>query len=124
MDPPTLSPAVLWDGLWPVLLGVTVMAVGVSASRSRHLVVPEVPPGDAVVGVESLLRAAGAGWTRRVSPLAATSAERIRSTRTVAYLIVLPGEGLDEVDRWLTRWRVAGVLFALLGALLLALQLR
>jgi hydrogenase-4 component B len=119
---PTVSSASVWEGTWPVVVGVAVAAAAVA--RSRRPVAPStaaaryrLPAGDLVVPAE---RAAGwaASQVTRLAPLLAGAGRVVRLVRAAAYLAVLPGQGLDRVDRWLTRWRTVGASFALTGAAL------
>jgi formate hydrogenlyase subunit 3/multisubunit Na+/H+ antiporter MnhD subunit len=118
---PTWSAAVLWDGTWPVLVGATLLAAGTGLWRRWGVAVPAIPAGDLVVPVEAAGQAARTAWRRRVTPLAEVVAVRGRALRERAYLAVLPGGEVDRLDVRLTRWRVAGVLFVGLGAVLAVL---
>jgi hypothetical protein len=115
----TLSAGAVWDGLWPVGLGAAAVAVGALLARRRAPALPEVPAGDVVVVAEAAGRRLGSVWSGRVSPTAAGAARRLRALKHAAYLVVLPGGGVDRLDRRLTRWRTAGVLFAVVTGVLL-----
>jgi formate hydrogenlyase subunit 3/multisubunit Na+/H+ antiporter MnhD subunit len=119
IDLPITSPSVIWNGLWPVAVGL-VMVVGVLAlDRRRPMTVPAVPPGDAVVLVEAASRRLRATWSTTLSPAAAGIAARTRVVRQAAYRSVLPGGGVDRLDRRATRWRAAGAWFAVVALALL-----
>jgi formate hydrogenlyase subunit 3/multisubunit Na+/H+ antiporter MnhD subunit len=121
VDPPALYIGVLWDGVWPVLLGAAVLLVARHAHQRWHVTIPEVPPGDAVVVLEAVGRSLGTGWRQTVSPRAARTAGVLRGARHVVYLAMLPGGGVDRLDRRLTRWRTAGALLVVIAVVLLYL---
>jgi formate hydrogenlyase subunit 3/multisubunit Na+/H+ antiporter MnhD subunit len=111
-----------WDGLWPVGLGLVLAAV-VAWRPSRPVAQrrPPVPAGDLVVPAEVAVRWSARQGTR-LAPVLAAARRVTLVLRRAAYLAVLPGRGLDRVDRWLTRWRTVGVSFVLvLVALVVAL---
>lgn len=118
---PGIDAASLWDGLWPVLLGLLLLA-GVAWRRHGFGLDPppgrgEIPAGDVLV----LVVAAGHRlrvMARRVEPLAARAFETLRDRREVAEHRIRPGPGLDRVEELITRWRSAGILLALVGAAL------
>jgi formate hydrogenlyase subunit 3/multisubunit Na+/H+ antiporter MnhD subunit len=114
-DLPTASVAVVWDGLWPVLLGGALLAGAWQVGRRFEVTLPVVPPGDAVVAVEAVAGRLATTWTTVVTPLSASAADHLHALQRTAYLGVQPGSGVDRIDRRLTRWRTAGVLFAVLG---------
>jgi formate hydrogenlyase subunit 3/multisubunit Na+/H+ antiporter MnhD subunit len=72
-----LSPAMLWDSLWPVLAGL-LLAFGLR--RIRHML-PAIPPGDVLAAGDRLMAAGGAlgrimerfDWHLRQWPVAATA---------------------------------------------------
>jgi formate hydrogenlyase subunit 3/multisubunit Na+/H+ antiporter MnhD subunit len=104
--PPPLTARGWWDGLWPVILGAALAAAVVG----RVGIV--VPAGDLEVPVEGALRW-GARQGARLAPVLSAARQVALLARRAAYLAVLPGRGLDRVDRWLTRWRTVGVSFVL-----------
>jgi formate hydrogenlyase subunit 3/multisubunit Na+/H+ antiporter MnhD subunit len=123
-----------WEGVWPVGLGLVLGAlVGAVAAmdrrgarRARRLSPAggrgvTCPAGDLVVPAEATV-----GWVgrqgARLAPVLAAARQVVLLLRRAAYLAVLPGRGLDRVDRWLTRWRTVGASFVLvLLALVVAL---
>jgi formate hydrogenlyase subunit 3/multisubunit Na+/H+ antiporter MnhD subunit len=119
---PEIEVASLWDGLWPVSLGLLLLA-GVAWRRHRFGLDPppgrgEIPAGDVlllVVAAGHRLRV----MARRVEPVAARTFETLRDTREVAEHRIRPGPGLDRVEELITRWRSAGILLALVGAALI-----
>jgi hypothetical protein len=123
VDLPTTSPSVIWNGLWPVLVGLVVVAAGRAGKRWLPSTFPSIPAGDAVIAFEVAARRLRAGWAAIVSPWAASTGRRGRHAQQLAYLSVLPGGGVDRFDRRITRWRSAGALFAVLAAALVTLLL-
>jgi formate hydrogenlyase subunit 3/multisubunit Na+/H+ antiporter MnhD subunit len=130
---PEVYGGALWDGLWPLLLGGGLAAAGWAADRgvarsrgpgarpSWWARRPAVPAGDVVVLVEAAVNRTARGL--RVAGQVVDLLQRlVLVLRRGLYLAVLPGRGLDRVDRWLTRWQTAGAAFVLIGiALVVAL---
>jgi hydrogenase-4 component B len=114
----------LWEGTWPVLAAGALL-VGAAVLRGRcstwisqgRLRRPMIPAGDLVAPVERAI-----GWltsrASRVRPLLEAGHRVVQTVQRGAYLAVLPGRGLDRVDRWLTRWRTVGATFVAVGAAL------
>ena len=115
---PALTPGSLWDGLWPIALGLAAVAAAWILGRCRSSTLGQIPPGDVVVGIERLAHALGSGWTRTIAPAAAGMGALMRAVQEAAYLAVQPGRSVDLFDRRMTRWRAGGLLFVLLGAAL------
>jgi formate hydrogenlyase subunit 3/multisubunit Na+/H+ antiporter MnhD subunit len=112
---PAVTPGGLVDGAWPVVAGTVVAAV--LLWRRPIAEAPRVPPGDLVVGVEAFARRLGA-----VVGVALDAGVSVRG-RVAAVAVAVqrsfrPGEGFARLDRALTRWRVAGVVFVTIGAAL------
>ena len=118
IQPPTPGLSGLWDGTWPVLLGVALVAGWRWVGRRRPLRVPEIPPGDLIVLLEAAVPTVTAGGRRGLAAADATVGW-LRAVRDAAYLVVRPGAGFDRAEDRLTRWRSAGVVFGLVGAALL-----
>jgi formate hydrogenlyase subunit 3/multisubunit Na+/H+ antiporter MnhD subunit len=115
-----LSPTVVWDGLWPVLLGAALVTAGWWIGRQLPVTVPQVPAGDGVVLLEAVARGFGTAWTGSAAPAVSGAAKRVRAVGRLVYLAVLPGGGMDHIDRRITRWRAAGAWFVLLAVALTA----
>jgi hypothetical protein len=70
-----------------------------------------------VVLVEAAVRAASRGL-RTAGQCFVPLRRLVHVLRRGLYLMVLPGRGLDRVDRWVSRWRTAGAAFVVLGVAL------
>lgn len=112
----------LWDAAWPVLLGVTLAGAALLLGRrapTAERAAPWVPAGDLVVLAEAATPVVSRAMLRVV-------AATIRLRDHLGGLVgrfearVRPGEGFARLDVLLRRWQVAGVLFVLLGAALIA----
>ncbi len=120
---PEVYAASLWDAAWPVLLGLALAGAAVLLRRrAGHAVVravPRVPAGDLVVLAEATVPASSRAARRMV---VGTVRLRDHLGGLVARFEarVRPGEGFVHLDVVLRRWQVAGVLFVLLGAALIA----
>jgi formate hydrogenlyase subunit 3/multisubunit Na+/H+ antiporter MnhD subunit len=119
----------LAEAAWPVLVGVAITALAlwlggrdrsVRWSGTSQAATPprwRVPAGDVLVVLEPL-----AAWLGRAGGRAAVATTASRGRLAAAALTLQrtlrPGEGFGRLDRWLTRWRPAGVLLVLLAAAL------
>ena len=112
----------LWDAAWPVLLGLALAGAAVLLARragTAARAAPRVPAGDLVVLAEATAPALS-----RVASRVVVGTVRLREH--LGGLVgrfeatVRPGEGFARLDVALRRWQVAGVLFVLLGAALIA----
>ena len=115
---PSLGPGGVWDGTWPVLLGLAAVGVWLAVDRRLGAWRPQLPPGDVVVAVEAVgspLRAVG----RWVFGVFQTLDDQRRYLQWAAHLLVRPGGIVDRAEEWMTRWRTAGVLFVLVSSALL-----
>jgi formate hydrogenlyase subunit 3/multisubunit Na+/H+ antiporter MnhD subunit len=126
-DVPTVGS--LAEAAWPVLVGVAIAALALwlgrrdrsvrSSGTSQAATPPRwrVPAGDVLVVLEPL-----AAWLGRAGGRAAVATRASRGRLAAAALTLQrtlrPGEGFGRLDRWLTRWRPAGVLLVLLAAAL------
>ncbi|MFO7778754.1 MAG: complex I subunit 5 family protein [Nitriliruptoraceae bacterium] len=119
---PAVYVSSLWDAAWPVLVGLALASTVLLLGRRAGTVVraaPRVPAGDLVV----LAEAAVPGLSRAASRVVAGT---VRLRDHLGGLVgrfedrVRPGEGFARLDVALRRWQVAGVLFVLLGAALIA----
>jgi hydrogenase-4 component B len=115
---PALTPGVVWDGLWPLLLGVTAVIAARALAANTPFTVRPVPAGDAVVPLERLVTALGSAWDQHISPVADRLAATKRALQEATYRAAQSDRPVDRFDRRLTRWRTAGALFVLLGAAL------
>ena len=105
VDAPGLAPGVIWDAVWPILLGaLPALLVWRRATRGR---LPDwfpradgtlTPPGDLVVVEESLVRAAARRGGRGLG-LAHDLSQR--SGRTIA---VTGGDLAERTRSWVHRW--------------------
>jgi hydrogenase-4 component B len=124
LDRPTVTWSTVWDGLWPVLVGLALAAVAVALARTalargRRVPTVGVPPGDLVVPVERVAGRVGAAASRTTSASSA-ALDRVREAPRWPRWRRAAGRLADHLEERLTRWRVAGAAFALIGAALLA----
>jgi formate hydrogenlyase subunit 3/multisubunit Na+/H+ antiporter MnhD subunit len=108
----------VWDGLWPVLLGLALSAgwwwLRQRRTASAWSACPPIAPGDLLVVVERswpLLQAP----TQRLFTTIELLERRVRTLQDIGRVGVRPGSRIDRLEDWLTRWRTAGVLFVLIG---------
>jgi hydrogenase-4 component B len=119
--------ASLLEAAWPVLAGIALAAAALRLRGRRTIgtaaptvTAPprwQVPPGDLLVVAEPALASLGrvAG---RVAAAVVARRDRLEGSVLAFQRAVRPGEGFARLDRWLTRWRPAGVLLVLLAAAL------
>ncbi|MFU8898242.1 MAG: complex I subunit 5 family protein [Roseinatronobacter sp.] len=93
------QPATMLEGLWPVLLGLVVLAL------ARRLTLPDYPPGDVLVFLPTQK-------LRPVLQLPVGRQGRLYRKRPVLRLLLM----CKLAERWLLHWPVAGS--ALMGAAL------
>lgn len=131
VDLPGLTPGVIWDAVWPILLGaLPALLVWQGATRGQ---LPDwfpradgtlTPPGDLVVVEESLVRSAARGGSRS---LAGAHDLSRRGGRVIAITVAdLAEPARGWVDRWERRlrdWSRTGLATLLLLGLALLLLL-
>ena len=119
---PEWSPDVVWNAVWPILLGL--LAGGliwfVSAKKAIQTNLPSVPPGDIVVAEErivtALLKAVGAGTTRITARNAGLAQWWSRSWDGVGTAARATTARLDRV---LANWSHTGAALLLLFTLVI-----
>jgi formate hydrogenlyase subunit 3/multisubunit Na+/H+ antiporter MnhD subunit len=108
----------VWDGLWPVLLGLALSAGSWWLRRLRTATAwsafPPIAPGDLLVVVERSWPRLQAPTQRLFTTLEALE-RRVRTLQDIGRVRVRPGGRIDHLEDWLTRWRTAGLLFVLIG---------
>jgi formate hydrogenlyase subunit 3/multisubunit Na+/H+ antiporter MnhD subunit len=108
----------VWDGLWPVLLGLTLSAGWWWLRRRRAApgwsASPPIAPGDLLVVVERSWPLVQAPTRRLLTTLEALE-RRVRTLQDIGRVTIRPGRRIDHLEDRLTRWRTAGVLFVLIG---------
>jgi formate hydrogenlyase subunit 3/multisubunit Na+/H+ antiporter MnhD subunit len=124
------------EASWPVVAGITVAIVALRLRGSRTTTtaatpgttplptpVPtparwRVPPGDLLVVAEPV--AARLGRTAgRGAAAVVVGRGRLEGLSQAVQRALRPGDGFARLDRWLTRWRPAGVMLVMLAAVLL-----
>ncbi len=120
-DAPSLLPLTtsgLWDGLWPVLLGLVPCAGWLRYRPDRRLARasprPAIPAGDLLLLIERLAPAVSipAWWLlHRFDAME----RRARTFQDVGRVTVRPGALIDHLEDRLTGWRTAGALYVLIG---------
>ncbi|MFO7960642.1 MAG: complex I subunit 5 family protein [Nitriliruptoraceae bacterium] len=120
---PEVYAASVWDAAWPVLLGLALAGAALLLGRrAGHAVVravPRVPAGDLVVLAEATVPASSRA-ARRIVVGTVRLRDHLGGLVASFEARVRPGEGFAHLDVVLRRWQVAGVIFVLLGAALIA----
>jgi formate hydrogenlyase subunit 3/multisubunit Na+/H+ antiporter MnhD subunit len=118
---PTVLPASasgIRDGLWPLALGLALSAAWLRYRPDRHLgpagTPPGVAPGDLLVLAERTAPPIRARAHRTMARLQALE-RRARSFQDLGRVTVRPGVGVDRLEQLLTSWRIAGMLYLLIG---------
>ena len=118
-----LSLSVWWKSLWPVLAGVAIIFLGARGVMLRKISIPEIPPGDLLVPLESFVQGLTKAliwvtvkqlphWQEKIAKLVP---KRIASTSEHNYLA--------SAEARLTRWPMAVILFLFLLLALVLLRL-
>jgi formate hydrogenlyase subunit 3/multisubunit Na+/H+ antiporter MnhD subunit len=113
-----LSPAVLWDATWPVMVGALVAVGAAIAARRRRFAVPAIAPGDLLVVLERGVEAA------HLQPPHLPDPHDPVATLGSRWYGLFAEDDTRRRLAWLetaiTRWEVAALAaIALLGALVL-----
>jgi hydrogenase-4 component B len=117
------------EASWPVVAGIAVTVValrrrrrGTATTAATPVATPvptpsRVPPGDLLVVAERVV--ARLGRTAGLGAAAAVAWRgRLEGSSLVVQRALRPGAGFARLDRWLTRWRPAGVMLVVLAAAL------
>lgn len=118
---PAVSPITasgVWDGLWPILLGLTASAAWFRYRPDRRIIrsvrQPAIAPGDLLVAVEWMAPALRMPAGRLRDRLHALE-RRLRTIQDIGRVTIRPGTRIDRIEDRLTRWRTTGALYVLIG---------